>query len=71
MLLLLLLPPLLLLLLPCSFSVSSREIISSQFSDSSSSRFLPEPRSVSIFETFSIDLRYDKRSNPQSPRHFI
>ncbi len=25
---------------------------------------------ASIFETFSIDLQHDKRSNPRSPRHF-
>jgi len=44
---------------PAAFShsgVSSRESNSSCLSDRSSNRFPPEPRSVSIFETCSIDL---------------
>jgi hypothetical protein len=40
-----------------SFSVSSRESGRLHFIDSSSKLFPPEPRTDSIFETFSIDLR--------------
>ena len=55
-----------------SFSVSSREIDRLHFSDSSSRSFKPEPRSDSIFETFSIDLRQkpNRAALARSSRHF-